>query len=60
MPRNFGCSDDFLSYIRPKWWGFGSLNNSWIIHISNSMHIALGGYKQDLYIKEYTPKNYLG
>lgn len=37
------------------------LNNSWIIHIySNSMHIALGGYKQDLYIKEYTPKNYLG
>lgn len=27
---------------------------------SNSMHIALGGYKQDLYIKEYTPKNYLG
>lgn len=23
-------------------------NNSWIIHISNSMHIALVGYKQDL------------
>lgn len=35
-------------------------NNSWIIHISNSMHIALVGYKQDLWIKEYTPKNFLG
>lgn len=43
---NFGCLDDFFSYIRLKWWGFGLFNNSWIIYIySNSMYIVFGGYK---------------
>lgn len=60
MFRNFGCLDDFFSYIRLKWWGFGLFNNSWIIYISNSMYIVFVGYKQDLWIKEYIFKNYFG
>lgn len=54
MPCNFGCSEDFLATSDKSDEVLAHFYNSWIIYISNIMHIALRGYKQDLYIKEYT------